>query len=152
MGIKPGDKVRIIDDDSTAKSLFIHRIGEEAVVLATDAPGSACIKLQDRQGIVFYSRPGWVRKLNEANTKRETKAVKKQAAILTEKRMKEIKDNMETKEIKKVPTFQDFMIKARACILALDRYPDDEVLEMAKLAEKQLFQEMKDGCVWEDSE
>lgn len=75
--------------------------------------------------------------------------IKEEAEERTEKRMSEIKEKIDKQNL---PSFQEFMVKARACVLTIDRYNTEETLVMARLAEKQLYEEIKNGCVWENDE
>lgn len=146
MSVKPGDKVRLIDDDPDLKARHVDRIGREAFVLSTGVPGWASVKLQDKYGDVFYARPSWLRKLNQADTKKETRAVQKQAAKMTEERMKTIM----TKQENALPTFESVMTKFYALALLGASQSQGEAYDDArdtciKLAEQALFEEIKNG-------
>lgn len=75
--------------------------------------------------------------------------IKQEAEERTAKRMEEIKDKIGKQNL---PTFQDLMMKARACFLTIEQCKTEEALIMANLAQKQLYREMKNGCVWKADE
>lgn len=150
MSIKPGDKVRLIDDEPAYKASHTDRIGEEAVVLAVGVPGYESVKLRDQEGSIFYARPCWLRKPNRPAQKREQKKIQAQARKLTEKRMKEL---MTKQDEKSLPTFQETVaaFQAIAEVRALTG-PRPATELVINLAEKEIFNQIKAGVRWEDAE
>lgn len=149
MAFKPGDKVRLIDDEPIYKAERTDRIGQEAVVLSVGVPGYESVKLKDKNGDIFYARPSWLRKPNQPDSKRASKTIKKEAAKMAEERMKEI---MTKAEENKLPTFGSIAEKFYALAAFANQNPESPANDcVLHLAEKGLYEEIKAGCRWEDS-
>ena len=147
MAFKPGDKVRLIDDDPVYKAERIDRIGQEAIVLAVGVPGFESVKLKDKNGDVFYARPSWLRKPNQADSKRTSKTIKRQAAAMAEERMKEI---MTKQEEQTLPTFGAIAEQLYALAAFAKDNPENKANDtVLHLAERGLYETIKDGCRWE---
>lgn len=138
MGLKPGDKVRTLGSPR-----------RHAVVEAVGCAGVESIRCRMANGYTFYASQWDLRKENEPDDPKDKKSIKKQANLLTQERINKIK-TMNEKEKQKLPTFQELSEKFYALARFTEHNAEDQTNSIiVQLAEKQLYEEAKNGCTWD---
>lgn len=124
----------------------------QVVVKSIDSGSMHPIKVQTRDGSTYYvSEEEFQRRAAKAEKKPANlivpEKIKQEAEQMAEKKIQEFKEEQKAKP--KKPTFEDICTKfyALASVGANGESPARDIV--LRLAEKALFDEIKEGCVWE---